>query len=279
VSSADQTARDLRRRILAAPGARLTAPRDELVTALGPNGAPRPDSQIQPDQVAQAVLVHHGIEALPALPKAAPGDAIDLRVTLRYALQGAIGLTIAAALVGFLGRPLYGLVLALAGGAAIAVMAARGDWIERRTPRLIPRGRILGAALAAIPVFLAGLAVILPLRAHYRHGSNAGGAARLVREADAAIDHGDFDTAKRKLFEAESSAPNPPAIGDVRAHLVVAQVQSVIDDAARKDAIYAAAERAFRGHRLQQAMTLMRSISGWKDADARAGAFKRGKLG
>jgi hypothetical protein len=279
VSSADQTARALRRQIRSEPGAHVVATRDELIAALRANGSSASDHDLDPGQVAQAVLVHHGIDAAPRLPDAEPDSPVELRLTPRYAIQGAIALTALATVVGFVGRPLYGLVLALAGGSGFAILMVRGEWVERSAPRWIPRGRILGASVAAVPALIATLVVILPLRAHYRHTSNAGNAAALVRQADAAVDKGDFDTAKRKLFEAESSAPNPPAIDDVRAHLVVAQVQAIIDDAARNDAIYDAAVRAFRAGHDRRAIALMKSIRGWKDSDARARAFRRGQPG
>lgn len=184
-------------------------------------------------------------------------------------------MTALATVIGLVGRPLYGLVLAAAGLCGVAAIAS--GHATRFAPQRIPRGRLLGVFVALIPIIVVGALVILPLRSHYSSHDGVVNATALVRQADAAINHGDFATAKRKLFEAEASAPNPPAADDVRAHLIVAVVQSQIDDAARKDGIYSAAERAFgAGHR-SRAATLMRSISGWKDADARAQAFLRGR--
>ncbi|MDP9345672.1 MAG: hypothetical protein M3P44_08100 [Actinomycetota bacterium] len=281
MSAADHEARDLRRRIQGEPDARLVTTREELLSAFGYNGsgADVDHPELEPDRVAQAVLAHHGIEADPPLHDAGPSDTVTLRITHRYAIQGALVLAAAAIVVGFVGRPLYAVVLGLAAGAGVALLALRGTWLEHAAPRWIPRGRLLGALVTAVPVVLVGAAVILPLRAHYRHQSDSGGAAELVREADAAIDHNDFAIAKRKLFQAETSAKRPPAIDDVRAHLVVAQVQSIVADAARKDAIYDAAVRAFRTGQRRHAISLMRSIAHWKDADSRAVAFRRGAAG
>jgi hypothetical protein len=279
VSVADRTARDLRRRILDTPDARIVTTRDELLAQLDANGSTPDPEVLEADRLAQAVLVHHGIEARPPLPDAEPGQEIDLRVSQRFAIQGAIAVAVAALVVGYAGRPLYGLILVLAAGTGIALLATRGASVDRAVPGWLPRGRMLGVLVAAVPVVLAGLLVVVPLRSHYANQGSPGAATVLVREADAAIDRGDFASAKAKLFAAEANDENPPAIDDVRAHLVVAQVQAIVADAARNDAVYAAAERAFRAGRRARAIALMRSISGWKDADARARAFRRGSAG
>ncbi len=274
--SSDEAARDLRRRIVSTSTGSLRVRRDELVRSLVPGGSPETASiDASPAQIARAVLAHHGIEARPAVEAASPGDDLELRATRRYATQGAVIVTIAVAVAGYVGRPLYALVLGIPAALALVLLHRAPAWVDRLVPSLVPRGRLLGMVVAGALALIPGVAIVLPLRAHYREEHESRSGDYLVRQADAAIDAGQIEQAKTLLFNAQASTPNPRYIDDVRAHLVIAQVQSIVDEAFRKDSIYQRAVREHsRGH-ARRAVRLLGTIPGFRDADSLRRKYRR----
>jgi len=274
--SSDEAARDLRRRIVSTSTRSVRIRRDDLVRALVPTGRPENGSiDASPAQIARAVLAHHGIEARPPVETADPADDLELRATRRYATQGAVLVTIAAAVAGYIGRPLYALVLGIPAALALVLLHRAPAWIDRLVPSLVPRGRLLGMVVAGALALVAGVTIVLPLRAHYRAEHESRSGDHLVRQADAAIDAGQLEQAKTLLFNAQASTPNPRYIDDVRAHLVVAEVRSIVEEAFRKDSIYqrAISEHA-KGH-VRTAVRLLGRIRGFRDADSLRRQYRR----
>jgi hypothetical protein len=266
--TADRAARDLRRRLVREPSGSVRLSRSELISSLGEDDAERNGSvDASPAQVAQAVLVHHGIRARPPVDRAGDGETVELAATSRFAVQGALAVTVVAAVAGFVGRPLYALVLGIPAALVAALLWFRPASIDRWVPGGLPRGRLLGAVLAGALVVVAAVAVVLPLRVHYRHQHESASADHLVRDADAAIDAGDTARAKQLLFQAQEGGRRPQNIDDVRAHLIVAEVQAGIDAALQRAWLYDRAVRARAAGRTREALRLLARIPGFRDAD------------
>jgi hypothetical protein len=274
MASYGQAARELRERVRSAPGHTLQLKRDEIVSLLGTgiySGSNGDSSDAA--RFAQATLTQHGLRVQPRLTDNAPGGAVSLRADNVLALQASASLTLVAAVVGLYGYWLYGLLMAIAGSIAVSVLTWRWEALDRGAPRWLPRGRAIGVAVTAPLLAVAVIGGVLPIRQHRKHTANSGTAAALVRQADAAIDAGDLDTAKTRLFQAEAIGHLPASIDDVRAHLIVAEVQLELNDFARKEGIFDEAERAYISGQRNRAIRLMRSIRGFRNADARLRAY------
>jgi thioredoxin-like negative regulator of GroEL len=157
---------------------------------------------------------------------------------------------------------------------AMVLVAWRFDDLRRWAPPVVPRGRLLGALAAAALMVLAGLAVVLPIRVSRTNGGDAGKAQALVASADQLVTAGRFADAKGLLFQAQQLDSHPKGIDDVRAHMVVAQVQAALADQNRKDGIYDQAQRAAAAKQYARAIKLGRSIRGFRDIDQLVRAYR-----
>jgi hypothetical protein len=266
-------ARELRQRVLQASGGALTLPRDELVALFRP-GANGHTDPADAAEFAQAIITQHGLLAQPAVTSAAPTAPVRLVASRTYALQSAVVAVIAATALGYIGRPLYGLLLGGAGAIGLAVLIWRFDWLDHTVPAFVPRGRLLGLLVTVPLCAIMFLAAVEPLRASGRDDHRRALAARLVGFADAAIDNGQLKEAQQFLFKAEAQDPDLPTIADVRAHLVTATVQAQLDDFARKEGTFDQAERAFEAGHTARAIALMSSLGDFRDAPERVRAFR-----
>jgi hypothetical protein len=265
-------ARELRRRVLQASGGALTVPRDELVAMFRPGANGRTDPA-EAAEFAQAIITQHGILAQPSVTHAEPTASVRLVATRSYALQGAVVAIIAVTLLGYAGRPLYGLLMGAAAVIGFAVLIWRFDWLDRTVPASVPRGRLLGLLVTVPLSAIVFLAAVEPLRASRRDDHKRALAARFVGFADAAIDQGRLSDAQQFLFKAENQDPGLPTIADVRAHLTTATVQAQLEDFAHKEGMFDQAERAFGAGDVARAIALMRSLGDFRDAPERLRAF------
>jgi len=152
-----RAARLLRQRVAATEGLAVRMDRAELLRAVGPPAAAQePD----PDAYVRGLLLHEGLRCTAA----AGGDQVELRLEPGRALAGALCVVVPAVVVAFAGLWLYGLVVALAGGAAAFAVRRRWPLVARRAPRAIPRGWLLGAVAAGAAVVLVAVAVVWPVR-------------------------------------------------------------------------------------------------------------------
>jgi hypothetical protein len=267
------TARELRRRVQQASGGALTLPRDELVAMFRP-GANGQTDPADAAEFAQAIITQHGLLAQPAVTHAKPTAAVRLVASRTYALQGAVVAVAAATVLGYAGRPLYGLLMGGAAAIGLLVLIWRFDWLDRTVPAPVPRGRLLGLLVTVPLSAIVFLAAVEPLRASGRGDHKRALAARLVGFADAAIDKGQLNDARQFLFKAEAQDPDLPTIADVRAHLITATVQAQLADFARKEGTFDQAERAFRAGNVARAISLMASLGDFRDAPERLRAFR-----
>jgi Tfp pilus assembly protein PilF len=88
----------------------------------------------------------------------------------------------------------------------------------------VPRGRTLGALVAAATLALALLFVVLPVRAQRVDDSRAASAAALAQSAQTALQAGDLDGAERLLGEAVAADPRTPTLEAVRSRVIAARV-------------------------------------------------------
>jgi hypothetical protein len=220
----------LKRQARSAPGGAARADRDELVRAFGSEGAADGDEVA----FADAFLRLHGFRTRPKLGAAAPGAQVELRYGSRLALETAVVI----ALVGFVPAAaaywVYGLAVAAAGVVAALMLVTMWHRVDQSLPAAVSRGRATGLAIVAPLLIVVGLAVALPVRQHRIHKASVSSAAGLVRQADSAIDHGDISGAKQLLFKAEGAGKMPAFAEDVRAHLIVAELQQSLAEQERK---------------------------------------------
>jgi hypothetical protein len=278
-TSRQRRARTLREQVDGAPDRILTMPRTEVLELLSPpsldadgNGS-NPNAR-DPERYTESLLAQHGLRATPRLTADKTPPDVRLEPTAGYAVQGAFIVALLATLVGFAGYWVYGIVFAITGALAMALVAWRFDDLRRWAPPVVPRGRLLGAAAASALILLAGLLVVLPIRINRTNGGDEGRAQALVASAGQLITAGKFADAKGLLFQAQQLSSHPKGIDDARAQLVVAQVQAALADQNRKDGIYDQAQRAAAAKGYARAIKLGRSIRGFRDIDQLVRAYR-----
>jgi hypothetical protein len=226
-ASRAQEARELRRRALAAGDEGVSAEAQELLGRLAPAlpGDASGDHEARRDRrrFAASLLAQHGIRVDPPLVDTETG-ALRLRATGDFAVQGALLLGALVTAVGYAAHWPYGLGFALATALAVWLLTRRGATVERLAPRAVPRGRTLGALVAAATLALALLFVVLPVRAQRVDDSRAASAAALVQSAQTALQAGDLDGAERLLGEAAAADPRTPTLEAVRSRVIAARV-------------------------------------------------------
>jgi hypothetical protein len=268
-----EAARELRRRVEAAPGQTLEMPRDEVVELLAPaqrNG----DDPLETARFVQALLRLHGLRARPALTGSG-AVRTTLRIDRQLAVQGALAVAVVAVLAGFYGRPLYGVLLAVGAAIGVAAVAYRFAWLDERLPQGVPRGRTLGALTTLVPVLLIFLAVVLPIRQGRINDGDPARAAQLVAQARAAIEHGDIGAAQQNVTAAATADPGNPIVDEARGEVIAGRVQKLLDEQNRKEGVFDEAERAFDRGDVRGAIRLMSSIRGFRNADQRLAAYRR----
>ena len=154
----EPASRQLRARALReqAGDAPVTLSRDRYLARFSP--PPDLGADVKPEVYARSLLAMHGMRA-----HESNGD-VQVEPTPRYAIQGAAVVSVVAALLAFPGFWAYGLIFLLAGALAVALLARRFDLVGRVAPGWLPRGRLLGAVLAAALIVVAGIVVVLPIR-------------------------------------------------------------------------------------------------------------------
>jgi hypothetical protein len=276
LSRRQERARELRARIGEHRDGSIVCSREDLVETLGGPAADDGGSSDagEPARFAQAVLTQHGITSEPRLVDAPAGAPTRLRLTRAYAVQGSLVVALLATVAGLYGWWVYGLILAGATGVGCVIVAARFPWLDTTMPRVVPRGRLLGALVAAASGLVIGLATILPIRASREDEGRRSAAAGLIHQVYLSLERADTDAAQRLFNQAAAADPNAAGLHDARARLTVAHVQELLEEHARREGVFDEAERAFRARRLGRAIRLMSSIRGFRNADQRLAAYR-----
>lgn len=270
--------RELRRRLAREGDGGVEVDRAELVARLAPGReAVEPDGERNAARYAQRLLMFHGLRARPRVDDLR-GERTTVVLDRGLAVQGALVVTVLAALVGAAGSPLYGVLLGVAGLVGTALAAFAFGALDRRAPAWLPRGRTLGAAVAVPLVVAMFFAAVVPIRAsRAAHHDNPAFAAALLQGAREALKVKDVDRAEDRVVQASFADPDDPDLDNVRSDVLAARIQAMLDEQARKEGIYARAERAYRAGRRGQAVALMAQIKGFRDADARLADYRAGR--
>lgn len=156
-------------------------PRSEVFELLGPSvpaepatrarellATTRAERAAEPARFVRALLLEQGISSTATLLERADTDSVELRLDRRSAVQGAVLVAAVATGAGTVGLWFYGLVLGLATGLGVLLVATRFAWFNRVAAARLPRGRWLGVAVLLPIVAVVVVAVIMPIRAERR---------------------------------------------------------------------------------------------------------------
>jgi len=228
-------------------------------------------------EFAQAFLRMNGVRVRPSLTRADPGSQVQLQYGNRLAIEGAGALTAVLVIAGLVAYWAYGAVLLALGCVAVALLVFWWHRLDRSLPAWLPRGRLTGLAVAAPLLIVIGGVLCLIIRHNRTDDANMTQASALVRQADAALDQGDIGTAQQLLFRAEglSHGKLPAFTEDVRAHLIVKQLEGLLAEQNRKEGIYDEAVRAAAAQRYAEAVKRLREIPGFRDADSLLREYQR----
>jgi len=179
-----------------------------------------------------------GFTCRPSLRNSPAVGPVDLGLNPNAAAFGATVVALLATAVGLYSQWLYGLIFAVAGGAAVWVARNLMPELDRWAPAFIPRGRLLGVVVALIFVGVAGVAVILPIHDQRNSDANAQAAAynvataeHLVAEATAYAAAGDTSGATTLLAQATQIDPTVPGGEAAQVQILSAVVRSAVASA------------------------------------------------
>jgi hypothetical protein len=275
-TSRQRRARALSGQLDEAPARQIVLPRARLLEMLPPpelNGDAEIGGARDRERYAQSLLAQHGVRVFPPLRFAA-SEEVRLEQTPMYAVQGAITVAGLVTLAGIYKYWAYGLVFAISGGVAVALVAFGYEQVRRWLPAWLPGGRLMGAAVAAALIALGGIVFVLPMRQSRADDHGAGRARALVNAADSEIAAGHLDVAATLLARAQHTYAHAVLIDDVRAHLTEARFQAALDESNRREGVYSQAERAFATGHYARAIGLARSVRGFRDIDQRLRAYR-----
>jgi hypothetical protein len=152
-----QAARALRERVAGSDRLALRIDRGSLLESMGPSM----QREEEPDLYINGMLVHEGLRADAATDD---GGAVELRLDPGLAVAGALWTTAAVLPVATIAFWVYGVLVALTGGAVAWGIRRWWPVIARTAPRFVPRGRLLGALAAGAAIAVLAAAVIYPIR-------------------------------------------------------------------------------------------------------------------
>ncbi|MFM9124949.1 MAG: hypothetical protein ACKOSO_07290, partial [Actinomycetota bacterium] len=125
-----------------------------------------------------------------------PDGVVVLRPSNRYAVQGAVGLGVLA-----LAAAVATSKVALAVFVPVVLIGAwlawrQAHWLDRWVPRIVPRGRIMGALLMLVLLAVASVAVVNPARDWVRNRGQVRDAVNLSIQAEGQLNAGDLAGAR-----------------------------------------------------------------------------------
>ncbi len=231
------------------------------------------EAEREPLDFAEDVLKRHGVRCRPTPGDAGPSGVTTLRPSNRFALQGALAIGILALLAG-------GVVskVAFVGFLPFVLVGVWLIWtqmhrLDRVVPRIVPRGRILGALLMIILLMLSAVAVVQPGRNWVRHRGDVANAIVLSVQAEAQLSAGDLVGARASVDGALQAAPQLGQVQATAQKLMVAQISAnttaTINANFAAQAAYDRAEAAYKDGNWQEAIDGMTAIGGFSDAPQR----------
>jgi hypothetical protein len=238
------------------------------------------EAEREPLDFAEDVLKRHGVRCRPAPRDVGLDGVVVLRPSNRYALQGAVGLGVLTLAAAFATSK-----IALAVFVPVVLIGAwlawrQAHWLDRWVPRIVPRGRIMGALLMLVLLGVASVAAVQPGREWVRNRGQVRDAVNLSIQAEAQLNAGDLAGARASIDLAMQIRPDLGQVQATAQKIMVAQINahtSAVSDAqtAAVNAqfaaqyAYARAEDALARGDLDAAIDGFTSIGGFADAPAR----------
>lgn len=233
------------------------------------------EAEREPLDFAEDVLKRHGVRTRPAPGDVGESGVVVLRPSNRYAVQGAVAIGVLALLAGgvmskiaFIGFLPFVLV-------GVWIAWRQMHLLDRWVPRVVPRGRILGALLMLVLLAIATIAVVQPARSWARHRGDVKNAVALSIQAEAQLAAGDIAGARASVDGALQAAPQLGQVIATSQKVMVAQIAANQNAQLAAQAAYDRAEADFRAGRREQAISEMAALGGFADAPARVAVFKQ----
>ncbi len=236
------------------------------------------EAEREPLDFAEDVLKRHGVRCRPTPGDAGPSGVTTLRPSNRFALQGALAIGILALLAG-------GVVskVAFVGFLPFVLVGVWLTWtqmhrLDRVVPRIVPRGRILGALLMIILLMISVVAAVQPGRKWMRQRGDVANAIALSVQAEAQLSAGDLVGARASVDGALQAAPQLGQAQATAQKLMVAQINAntnaTINANFAAQATYTRAEAAYKDGNWQEAIDGMTAIGGFSDAPQRLATIR-----
>lgn len=232
------------------------------------------EAEREPLDFAEDVLKRHGVRTRPAPGDVGEGGVVVLRPSNRYAVQGAVAIGVLALLAGgALSK------IAFIGFLPFVVVGVWIAWrqmhlLDRWVPRVVPRGRILGALLMLVLLAISAIVVVQPARSWARHRGDVKNAVALSIQAEAQLAAGDIAGARASVDGALQAAPQLGQVIATSQKVMVAQINANQNAQLAAQAAYDRAEADFKAGRRDQAIAAMAALGGFADAPARVAAFR-----
>ena len=232
------------------------------------------EAEREPLDFAEDVLKRHGVRSRPAPGDVGENGVVVLRPSNRYAIQGAAGIGILALLAGGAFSK-----IAFAGFLPFVIVGVWIAWkqmhvLDRWVPRVVPRGRILGALLMIVLLAISAIVVVQPARSWARHRGDVKNAVALSVQAEAQLAAGDITGARASVDGALQAAPDLGQVIATSQKVMVAQIAANQNAQFAAQAAYNRAEADFKAGKRDQAIAEMTALGGFADAPARATAFR-----
>ena len=232
------------------------------------------EAEREPLDFAEDVLKRHGVRSRPAPGDVGENGVVVLRPSNRYAIQGAAAIGILALLAGGAMSK-----IAFAGFLPFVIVGVWIAWkqmhvLDRWVPRVVPRGRILGALLMIVLLAISAIVVVQPARSWARHRGDVKNAVALSVQAEAQLAAGDITGARASVDGALQAAPDLGQVIATSQKVMVAQIAANQNAQFAAQAAYNRAEADFKAGKRDQAIAEMTALGGFADAPARATAFR-----
>lgn len=239
------------------------------------------EAEREPLDFAEDVLKRHGVRCRPAPGDVGPTGVVTLRPSNRYAVQGAVAIAALAVIAAAATSQIALAFFVLFGAIGTYVVWRHQDVLDRITPKIVPRGRILGALLMLILLALVAVIFVQPARTVVRDRGETRDALALAAQANAQLDAGDVEGARGSVDAALRLRPGIGEVQVVRDRLLVTQTQQAASgaalDAAARQLAYQRAEEAFAAGDYDTAIAEMSAIGEVSDALAKVATYQAAK--
>jgi tetratricopeptide (TPR) repeat protein len=237
------------------------------------------EAEREPLDFAEDVLKRHGVRTRPAPGDVGEGGVVVLRPSNRYAIQGAVGIGLLALLAGGVLSK-----IAFIGFLPFVVVGVWIAWrqmhrLDRWVPRVVPRGRILGALLMIVLLAISALVVVQPARDWARQRGDVRNAVALSVQAEAQLAAGDLGGARASVDGALQAAPELGQVIATSQKVMVAQINANTAAQLQAQAVtqsaYDRGLAAYADRRWSEAITDLTAAGAYADAPTQLAEVRR----